>query len=356
MLVPKADIFGGKRKSPIAQICHLLVCHLQPTATQSHAVTSFSDTYLPNWRGTGPRPHHRPTHLHTAARVCTAACVLCPISLRTPPGLCSRPTNSPRPAHGGSWGRLLCVHARGVCFWLLAFLCSPARLSLCPFVPYASGAAILIPCPALGTPQYPYRNATYARVRACLRPYVLTPATGVHFFGSTAMPSDAPPAHPRAEKRPQVSAQPPAPGTRLRPLRLPRSSRPSRRAAGGAYLAQAPRPPQCAPPRRPQRAAGAISAGALRRRSPALPAVISPLGAGSAAFPAPRCGQVRGTTAEPSRRAAGTAGRAGGAGGAGAGGAGGGGAGGGEGEEPREGGERREGVGKQEGSCEPVWG
>jgi len=150
--------------------------------------------------------------------VCTAARVLCPISLRTPPGLCSRPTNSPRPAHGGSWGRLLCVHARGVCFWLLAFLCSPARLSLCLFVPYAPGAAILIPCPALGTPQYPYRNATYARVRACLRPYVLTPATGVHFFGSAAMPSDAPPAHPRAEKRPQVSAQPPAPGTRLRPL------------------------------------------------------------------------------------------------------------------------------------------
>lgn len=253
MLVPKADIFGGKRKSPIAQICHLLVCHLQPTATQSHAVTSFSDTYLPNWRGTGPRPHHRPTHLHTAARVCTAARVLCPISLRTPPGLCSRPTNSPRPAHGGSWGRLLCVHARGVCFWLLAFLCSPARLSLCPFVPYASGAAILIPCPALGTPRYPYRNATYARVRACLRPYVLTPATGVHFFGSTAMPSDAPPAHPRAEKRPQVSAQPPAPGTRLRPLRLPRSSRPSRRAARGALRSlpgagSAPASVRAAPP------------------------------------------------------------------------------------------------------------
>ena len=184
-LSQKLTFLEGSEKVQIAQICHLLVCHLQPTATQSHAVTSFSDTYLPNWRGTGPRPHHRPTHLHTAARVCTAARVLCPISLRTPPGLCSRPTNSPRPAHGGSW--------------------------------------------------------------------VLTPATGVHFFGSTAMPSDAPPAHPRAEKRPQVSVQPPAPGTRLRPLRLPRSSRPSRRAARGALRSlpgagSAPASVRAAPP------------------------------------------------------------------------------------------------------------
>lgn len=92
---------------------------------------SFNDTCLPNW---GPHPHH-PAHLYATARVCTAARVLCPISLHTPPGLCSCPINSPRPAHGGSWGRQLCVHARGA---LLLPLGVPLLSCLPCFVPVCS--------------------------------------------------------------------------------------------------------------------------------------------------------------------------------------------------------------------------
>ena len=146
MLVPKADIFGGKRKSPIAQICHLLVCHLQPTATQSHAVTSFSDTYLPNWRGTGPRPHHRPTHLHTAARCAQLHACSAPFPCAHLLGCAAAPLTARVPLTEAAGGGCSACTQEGCAFgsWhssapLPAFLC--ARLFRTPPEPQSSSRA-----------------------------------------------------------------------------------------------------------------------------------------------------------------------------------------------------------------------
>lgn len=244
-------------------------------------------------------PTTLPTYMQQHGCAQLRACSV-PFPCTHPLGFAAAPLTARVPLTEAAGGGSSACTQEGLCFCLLAFLCSPACLALCPFVPYASGAAILIPCPAMGTPRHPHRNATYARVWACLCPCVLTPATGVHFFGSAVMPPHAPPARLRADKRPQVSAQPPAPGTRLRPL-PPSSSLPALPEGSPGRPEELTWSRLCArlSARRPASRSALPEPSprarcALRRRSSALLADISPLGDGRAAFPAPRCGQVRG--------------------------------------------------------------